>query len=421
MTMKFLSKRISKKVGIALPLLLLSTQAYGGGAYIYEMANPSDVATAGAGLAAKAQNASTVFSNPAGMTRIKAPELFAGASFMYLNAPFESDVTTTVEGRDGNASEVFAGGGVAYVHPLGEDWTLGISVQNYWGLALFWPGDWVGRYQATSEWLIAPQIQPSVAYKVNDWLSLGAGAGLTVAYLEAKAKIYNSNTGTDGRFKYDDTDFTVQGNFGLMIEPNDNTRIGVRYLTESRVEFSSDISTSGIPPLLEAGVRSEGGLDINMYIPQSLNVSAFHQINEKWAILGSLGWEDWSRFGAIQIGFDDIGTKNENLEAKDIYHFGIGGQYRWNPELLISFGFSYDSELFDDEDRSIILPLAEMYRYGTGFTYDMHENFTLGAAVDLIWEGDVPVKQASSAGGDVSGEYQSVWFLFPSIYGIWRF
>jgi len=419
--MKILSGRSFQTACLAALLLLLTPQAYGGGLYIYEMANPADVGTAGAGLAAKAQDASTVYANPAGMTRIKTPEVFAGATFMYLHSPFDSDSSTTVSGPDGDTSEVFGGGNFAYVHPLGEDWAVGVSMQNFFGLSLKWGDNWVGRYQSTEEWLIAPQVQPTVAYRVNDWFSIGAGAALTVGYLKAEGEIYDPGTGDDGSFNYSDTDFAVQGNFGLMIEPNEDTRIGIRYLSQTKLEFNNDISLHGVNPALKQGVRNLGDLEIDIYIPQSLNVSGFYQINKDWAILGSVGWEDWSRFGRLQIGFSSTGEDNLDIKAKDAYHFGIGGQYQWNSDLLISFGFSFDSEMFEDSDRPINLHMGDMYRYGTGFTYDLHENFTIGAALEVMWEGDLPVKPSSSAGGDVSGEYSDVWFIFPSIYGIWRF
>ena len=276
-----------------------------------------------------------------------------------------------------------AGGNASYVHPVTDDLVLGISGQNFLGLTLNWGSSWVGRYEIKEEWLITPQIQPSIAYKVNDWFSVGAGAGLTVGYLESEAMIYNGKNREDGYYKFSDPDFTLQGNFGLMIEPNENTRIGVRYLTEAKLEFSDDLSLTRVSPTLVAGVRAEGDLNIDMYMPQSLNISGFYQINKDWAILGSFAWEDWSRLGRIEIGFDETGTANIDANAKDIYHVGIGGQYRWNPQLLIDFGFSFDSKMFDTEDRPIGLPMADQYRYGTGFRYDMHENFTLGATTPV--------------------------------------
>jgi long-chain fatty acid transport protein len=419
--MKASSMRFFQRVGMIFIPCLLSTQAYAGAVYVPEMADPSAISTGGAGLAAKAQDASTVFSNPAGMTRIKTPEAFGGAAVLYLSAEFDPDGSTTVSGKDGDASMWFGGGNGSYVHPINDEWVVGISAQNYFGLTLAWGDSWVGRYQAREETLIAPQVQPTIAYKVNDMVSIGVGAALTTGYLETKGKINNPGSGDDGRYSFYDSDSAIQGNFGIMIEPSKDTRIGIRYLTETKLEFEDDLKPRGEPPIVGAAIDRLGKLDLDIRMPQSLNISGFHQINDEWAMLGSLGWEDWSRFGEVMAGFDATGKQTIDLKTKDVYHIGIGGQYRWDPTLLLEFGFSYDSELYGSKDRSIILPMGEMYRYGTGFRYDKDKNFTLGGGVDLLWEGDLGVKEASSSAGEVNGEYTDVYFIFASMYGVWRF
>jgi long-chain fatty acid transport protein len=77
----------------------------------------------------------------------------------------------------------------------------------------------VGRYSAVSVAVLASQLQPTVAYKVTDWLSVGAGAALTMGYGSDKLRVRSfSPGGDDGKLRYSDTDFAVQGNFGVMIE-----------------------------------------------------------------------------------------------------------------------------------------------------------------------------------------------------------
>jgi long-chain fatty acid transport protein len=120
-------------------------------------------------------------------------------------------------------------------------------------------------------------------------------------------------------------------------------------------------------------------------------------------------------------GYDATGNAKIDIDAKDVYHIGIGANYRWDPTLLLEFGFSYDSKMFDSKDRSILLPMGDMYRYGAGFRYDRDKSFTLGGGVDLLWEGDLEVEEASSLGGDVDGEYTDVYFVFATLYGVWRF
>ena len=157
-------------------LTVLAVPAWASGAYIYEMADPAGIQYGSAGQAARAGDAATVFTNPAGMTRFEDSELLAGGSAIYIYGNFDPDEDNTVVGSDGQTSELVGGGQFAYIRPFSDKLKLGVSVHNYFGLALDWSDQWVGRYNAVNVKLIAPQVQPSLAYKVNDWLSIGAGA-----------------------------------------------------------------------------------------------------------------------------------------------------------------------------------------------------------------------------------------------------
>jgi long-chain fatty acid transport protein len=262
--------------------VILPGLAYAGAAYIYEMANPSDTGYAGAGLAGRASDAGTVFTNPAGMTRFKEWTIQAGLTPLYLYGPFIPDQDTTVAGSDGSTSEILAGATFAYIYPVSDDLKLGISMQNYFGLSLEWGHSWVGRYLATETALFAPQLQPTVAYKVNNWLSIGAGAGLTLGYLKDKAQVKSPIPGLgDGSYEFSDTDFAVQSNFGIMIELSERTRFGVRYLTETELDFKDKIDFSNVGPIYDLVPE----LDLSMKMPQSIMVGVYHRLNDKWAIL----------------------------------------------------------------------------------------------------------------------------------------
>jgi long-chain fatty acid transport protein len=385
------------------------------------MANPTDVGYAGAGLAARAGDAGTVFTNPAGMTRFKKSTYLAGVTPLYINAPFDSDENTTASGPDKGVYEFLSGGAFAAILPVGDRLRLGISAQNYFGLALEWDDDWVGRYEATQLALIAPQLQPTVAYKVNNWLSLGAGAGLTLGVLADEAKVNNldPNLG-DGRLKYDDTDFAVQGNFGVMIEPSDRTRIGLRYLTETELDFKSRIYMSGVGPAIADATKGTGNVDLDMKMPQSLMAGIFHQFNDQWAVLGSVGWDDWSRFGRVRVKVTAAGINRiVDEDFDDVWHFGVGTQYQYTPKLMLTAGFSYDTSMADSDTRPITLPLGPMYRYGLGFKYQKSDNLLFGGGLSFLWEGDLKVKPAGGPETGVSGKYENVNITFLSFYVQW--
>jgi len=394
-----------------------------GALYIYETGNPTDTGYAGAGLAARAGDAGTVFTNPAGMTRFQESTYLAGITPLYLHAPFNPDENTTVSGSDGDTNEFFAGGSFAYIRPMGDRLRLGVSFQNFFGLALNWGDNWVGRYEATKVALIAPQLQPTAAYKVNNWLSIGAGAGLTLGYLADEARVENLDPNlSDGKLKYDDTDFAVQGNFGVMIEPSDRTRIGVRYLTETELDFKDNIYFSGVGPAIADLTKSVGKLDLGMKMPQSVMAGIFHQVNDEWAILGSVGWDDWSRFSRVHVRVDGTGI-NRVVDAgfDDTWHFGVGTQYQYSPKLMLTAGFSYDSSMSTGSTRPIMLPLGAMYRYGLGFKYQKSDNLLFGGGLSFLWEGDLKVKKAGSpvSGGVVDGKYENVSITFLSFYVQW--
>ena len=207
-----------------------------------------------------------------------------------------------------------------------------------------------------------------------------------------------------------------------MIQANDDLRIGIRYLTETKLSFKPSVTTKVVSPGATAALAVLGGLDLGLYMPQALNVAAFYQLDEKWAILADFGWEDWSCFGKLDVGFGRTGQLGvADLETKDVYHYGIGTQYQFDESLMLSAGFSFDSQLSPNDKRPLVLPLKDMYRYGAGFEKELSEDFTLGAGLDLVWEGDVLVQATDAGASVIHGQYTSVYFVFASVYGVWKF
>ena len=260
--------------------MLCTSHVYAGALYVYETANPTDTAFAGAGLAGRAQDAGTVFTNPAGMTRFNDTAMLVSGGATFVRAPFNPDSGNTISGTDGSASGWVPYGSFAYIHSVSDKLKLGVNVGNNFGLSLDWGTNWVGRYTATEASLFAPQIQPTLAYKVNDWLSVGAGAGLTLGYLNGKLRINNPDLPGDGKMELDDTDFAVQGNFGIMLNLSPSTRVGLRYLTETELDFEDDPHITRVGPAIKLVTDLIDGLDLEMKMPQSVMLGVFHDLND---------------------------------------------------------------------------------------------------------------------------------------------
>ena len=405
---------------VALLIALFTSHVYAGALYVYETANPTDIALGAAGIAGRAQDAGTVFTNPAGMTRFNDNAMLASGGATFVHAPFNPDSGNTISGTDGSATGVVPYGTFAYIYPVSDKLKLGVNVGNNFGLSLDWGTDWVGRYTATQAAMFAPQVQPTMAYKVNDWLSVGAGAGLTVGYLNAKLRVHSKISGHgDGKMELSDTDFAVQGNFGIMLNPSPSTRIGLRYLTETKLDFEDDPDFSRVSPVIKAVTDQIDGLDLQMKMPQSVMLGVFHELNDKWAILGSVGWEEWSRFGAVEISVGDTPEVRTDLKYENVYHVGIGGQYQYDSKWRYSAGVSYDSALSKGKHRSAMIPMGEMFRVGGGAEYRKRSDLTIGGAMDIMWEGDLSLN-GSSNGGTLSGEYENVFLAFFAVYAKWQ-
>src|SRR5215469_13532544 len=164
-------------------LLLLSKPAWGAGISLYETGAP-DLGTASAGRAAMAADASTAASNPAGMTLLDRSQLLGAGGALLPSINFDAaPQTTTSGGSGGNAGVFMPIGSFFYVHRLSDRLRLGMTFFSDFGLGGDYGKEWVGRYYVTEEALVTAKLNPSLAYRVNDWLSVGAGFSFAIGRL----------------------------------------------------------------------------------------------------------------------------------------------------------------------------------------------------------------------------------------------
>jgi long-chain fatty acid transport protein len=159
--------------------------------------------------------------------------------------------------------------------PISAMLKFGVSAVGYFGLGLEYENDWVGRYYVQKIKLQALGFQPALAYRLTDWLSLGAGVVALYGVLEEKVAVNNigPNQG-DGKLKIEDDDWTYQVNLGILVEPRKGTRFGLTYLSEGDLKFKDEPDFSNLGSGLEAALRAKGLLDaeikIDFTMPQAL-------------------------------------------------------------------------------------------------------------------------------------------------------
>jgi long-chain fatty acid transport protein len=384
---------------------LLSSQVWAGGLYINEFGTPS-MGVAGAGAQAVAADASTAFHNPAGMTHLDDPELMVAGGAFKARAKFDSDGDTPISGGDGgDAGGVAPLFGTFYTHPLGDRWRLGANLISISGAVLDYGNDWTGRYLNTEVTLLTVTFNPTIAYRVTDRLSIGGGPQVIYGELEMKLKAPPPNG--DGDVKIDGDDTAFGWDVGALYELSERTRFGIIYQSEIELEFDGDLKVDPV------------GLDIStdtkLPLAQFVRLSGYHELNDQWALLGTVGWEDWSTMNKITISAQQ-GNAAIPRKWKDTYKFSAGVHYRPAQEWLFQLGFTYDTSPVDDDDRTPDMPMDRQIRYAAGVQHEWSDTVTVGGQFVYADYGKGEIDNQF-----LKGDYKSNDIFFLGLNANWKF
>jgi long-chain fatty acid transport protein len=405
--------------------------ALAGGIDLYEIATP-DVGLASAGYAARAQDASTVFKNPAGMSLLQGAQFQGGLQLTYGDVAFSKDVGATSpllrgDNNGGNAIGALPAGSLFFVQPLSDKFAVGMGALSYFGLAEDFSDGWVGRYYVQKGTLLGMSLLPSASFKATDWLSVGAGLNAMYGYFDSKVAVRVPGS-SDGMMQLRDDTWGFGANAGVLVTPREGTRLGVTYLSPVKLDFKDTPSFSGLPRGLSALLDNPAQLNLGMTVPQSVMFSVYQDLNEKWALMANVGWQNWQQFGKVDVAVDSSTGLIANaapttiaLHYQDTWHGALGAQFKVSEAWRLSAGVAYDSSAVSDANRTLSLPMGQAYRAGLGAEWQVSKAMNLGAAYEFLWAGDMPVTQSSAYRGTVAGAFDNAWFSFFTVNLTYRF
>lgn len=417
---------------VALPtftlLALCCQQAWAGGIDLYEIGT-DNVGLANAGAAARAQGPSTIAYNPAGMSYLPGTQITGGLQVLYGDVSFNRDSGTNTAGSgSGNSLDPIPGGSFFVTHELDDHWNVGFGTYGDFGLAENYDNEWSGRYFIQNASLVGLSMVPSVSYRFNEQWSIGVGVKAMYGELKTQTAIDRSPLGftdrTDGQFKYKDSTWGYGANVGVIYAPQPGTRIGLTYTSQVDLNFEDRLDVKGDGRLLERINNKQTDLDFK--VPQTVTLSVFQQMDPKLALLASVNWQDWSKFGDIGVQVDTtaFGSQSTTVNAhfKDTWHLSLGAQYQATEQWLWNVGVAYDSSAVSDSNRSVIVPVNEAWRLGTGATYALDKDTDVNVSWALIWLGDMPDQQTKTVSGNtISGQYDNAWIQALTGNMTWRF
>jgi len=417
---------------LALAAAIHATSSWGGGILIYEAGQEGN-GLANAGSAALANDPSVLMSNPAGITQLKGTQISANAQVILGDLRFSRGSNNQFDGNEGgNSLEYLPGASLFVSHQIDERSAIGFGMYGNFGLALDYDDDWAGRYFTQEAAIIGVSLQPTWAYKFTDDLSIGIGPRIMVGYYRTEMAINNNLLGLadrpDGQLEYKDTDVGVGVNLGVLYQVNPSTRVGLAYTSKVKLEFDDKPHLKDISnPLLNAALRrlDVDSLELDLNVPQTVTASIAHELGNRWTLLGSVGWQDWSDFGDVGVDVDTNGggtSRTVDRKYKDTWHASVGALYQATPQWRWSAGLGYDSSAVDDDDRTVDNPMGEAWRLATGVNYAVDEGLDLHLAYTLVWLGDMDINQTKSRSGTtLSGSYDNSALHIIGAGATWRF
>jgi len=377
-----------------------------------------DQGASGAGAGAKAQDAATVFWNPAGMTRLKKDEIMLGFVGAYIDAEFKVNPNRSVTIPPGSTN----GGGqaIGFIPLVGTYVVKGITERlkarlafnGLFGGAADYNNNWVGRTLVTKAELVVLNIEPALGFRLTDWLSLGAG--LNILYESYEQKFRASSRKNAPTLKFDGDDWGVAGSFGTLLQFLAGTPIGIFYRTKASIKLKGKVE-SPIP------VKVRFGSDFDF--PQGIYVSLFQQLHPQVALLADAGWTDWSEFGYQALTVCPASV-NVNRNWRDTRRVAAGLQYKPKAEWLLQTGFSFDSSPVPASDRLPDIPIFEAWRFSVGAQYDVKEYLTVGLAYTFAYLGKGDVDQVElPPNGEIvlDGSYDPNIGNFVGVTVTWKF
>jgi len=383
----------------------------------------SGLGNAYAGVAASAEDASTIFYNPAGMANLHGKQLVLATSLLGVKSQFSNSGSLAATGQplgtvpDNGRKLIFIPNGY-FVAEINPKLHIGTGINTPFGSTTEYQSGWIGRYQALTSKLETLNVNPSFSYQMNDALSLGAGmnyqringnlssavnyaagvAGAVPSAVAAAAMNAVTNAGqAEGTTTISGTDAAWGYDLGLLLKLSPQTRAGlayrstIKYNLSGSVNFSANRPTAAtLTPVVGAGAAAlvangvaassaDGAVNFAITMPDNLSASVFHQLTDKWDIMADATWTGWSVFDQLKVVRASGATLSLTQENwKNTWRVAVGANHHYNEQWTARVGLAHDQSPVPDAFRTARIPdsdrtwlsLGGQYKAGKGGVLD---------------------------------------------------
>lgn len=429
-----LFKRARVGCAVAGALLVMAGNAGASGFALIEQ-SASGMGNAFAGGAAVAEDASTIFFNPAGMSRLSGRQLSVAAHAIRPSAKFTGTASGLAPlqaagtGLGGDAGSWALVPNAYFAMELNPQTRIGLGINAPFGLQTNYDANWMGRYQAIKSKIETINLNPAVSYDVSDKVTLGLGLNYQQISGELTSMVNYSGAayaagfaagglpgagaalaavggpGKEGLSMLVGKDAAWGYNFGALFKLSPQTRIGVAYRSKIKYNLSGSVAFANRPAFLNAALANQS-VTLAITMPDSLSISGFHQLNDKWDIMADATWTGWSVFQQLNV----LKANGASLSAatpenwKDTWRISAGGSYHYNENWTARMGVAYDQAPVADQFRTVRIPDNNRFWLSLGGQYKPSKQGAFDFGYSHLFVSNGVLNQSAAANPDLAGK-----------------
>ncbi|HCI12854.1 MAG: aromatic hydrocarbon degradation protein [Gallionellales bacterium GWA2_60_142] len=392
----------------------------------------SGMGNAFAGGAASAEDASTIYYNPAGMSRLKGKQVAVALHAIRPSAKFTPGATAAgalLQPVGNNGGDPGDWGYVPngyFSMEIDPAMRFGVGVNVPFGLQTSYDPAWIGRFQAIQSKIQTVNINPALSYRASDTLTLGAGLnyqtidGTLTSAVNYSAAAFSvggagvlaaiGGAGVEGVSTIKGKDAAWGYNFGILLDATPQTRVGLAYRSTIDYTLTGTVTFTNRPALLAAAIP-DGAVSLNVKMPDTFSASVFHRIDDKWDVMADATWTGWSVFKQLKIdraSGANLITVQENW--KDTWRVSVGANHHYNEQWTTRMGLAYDQTPVPDQYRTARIPDQNRVWLSFGGQYKPNKSSAIDVAYTHLFINDAPItdNQAATGKANLSGTYSSI-------------
>ncbi len=393
----------------AIACFLYSTGAFGAG-FQLNLQGLRQLAMANTGTAWP-WDVSTIFYNPGGLSRLDGMQAYANINFVmpsikYVQTP-TGGYSAETKAQTFTPFNLYVGGTLKKHNKIG----VGLGIYTPFGSGTKWDDNWQGRYINRSIALESYFIQPTVSYKINEKISVGAGFIYALGHVNIQQALpVQFANGNDGSGTLDGKANGVGYNLGIQVKPIKKLSVGITYRSQVKMTVDNGNATFVVPTSLAAEFPNTN-FSTKLHLPGVFTLGVGYQFTPKLVVLADVEMTGWKVYDSLIFDYKTNTDQLADTHTPRLYQnttaIRLGANYKVINSLSVMAGLAYDPSPVKDGYVSPELPDANRYVATVGATFSPIKKITILAAMEFV---SSDKRDATFLPANFSGKYQSTAF-----------